>query len=531
VAGATVDRVSLPPGHRTEAGDVCAGADERPAGRAATRAATVALLACAVAVGALLRFHELDAQSLWNDELASWTQSHYASLSDVIERGVRPTPYPPAYPILLYLVERGVGDSEVALRMPSAIAGVLAIVAMFFLGREVYGEREGLVGAAVVAVSYQPLYYSQEARAYSFLLLFSIVSSTFWFRIQRTLEGGSVRPGAVTGYVLCAGVMMYLHYFGLLLAVIQVGGLAACFATRPRPLARVAGIAAALVALYLPWLSYFFEEFGTQPVYLPEPGWDSIGLYWRWLFYNPGDWLKWVAAAVCLAASARWAWLRRGGEATPASWRRVVTAPTALLLAWLLLPFGFAFLRSLTSAPVLNNRNLIIGLPAAHLLFARAITTLLPRPLLQLAAAALYAAVMLQGIFVTGAYYSFPRKEQFREAAAIVAHYERNVPDAPVVAHAYAPFYFDYYLERLGASSRVDLVAGTAADVERLEAFLAREHPRHLWLLAGHRPLEEAFLVALDREFEPLAHESLFGASATLYRRRSTGAGVSPASP
>jgi mannosyltransferase len=499
------------------------GATERPGRRAPTRAAVLALLACAIAVGALLRFHELDARSLWNDELSSWAQSHYSSLAEVIERGVRPTPYPPGYQILLYFVERGAGDSEVALRMPSAIAGVLAIAAMFLLGREVYGEREGLLGAALLAVSYQPLYYSQEARAYSLLLLFAIVSSTFWLRIREALAQGALRPGAVTGYLLSAGVMMYLHYFGLLLAATQVGGLVALSATRPRALARVAGLGVALGALYLPWLPYFVEEFAAQPLYLPEPGLNSLALYWRGLFYNPGDWLKWVVAAVLLAALARWAWGRRRESAPRASWRSAASAPTTLLLGWLLIPLGFAFVRSLTSAPIFDNRNLIITLPAAYLLLARAITALAPRPLLQLAAAALYAAVMLQGIFVTGAYYRFPRKEQFREAAAIVARYERDVPGAPVVAHAFEKSYFDYYLERLGASSRVDLLAGTAQDVDRLAAFLAREHPRHLWLLSGHLSLEEAFVAYLDRDFEPLAHETLFGASATLYQRRDGG--------
>ncbi|MBW2495397.1 MAG: hypothetical protein JRE43_11645 [Deltaproteobacteria bacterium] len=60
------------------------------------RGVLVATLLGAIALGgSALRFYGLDTQSLWSDELASWRQSHQETVSDVIEYGVRPTPYPP----------------------------------------------------------------------------------------------------------------------------------------------------------------------------------------------------------------------------------------------------------------------------------------------------------------------------------------------------------------------------------------------------------------------------------------------------
>jgi hypothetical protein len=189
-----------------------------------------------------------------------------------------------------------------------------------------------------------------------------------------------------------------------------------------------------------------------------------------------------------------------------------------VLVAWLVIPFGLAFARSLVAAPILNHRNLIIGLPAAFVLFARAICVALPRPALQFAAAGLFAAAMIQGIFVTGAYYTFPRKNQFREAAALLAAHEASYPDSRVVAHAFGKSYFDYYLERSGATRRVDLLAGSAADIDALRSYLERERPLHLWVLEGHRRLDPAMRDYLDAELEPVAYQALFGASVTLYR-------------
>jgi hypothetical protein len=62
-------------------------------------AVMAALLGAIVLGGSALRFYGLDAQSLWNDELSSWRQSHQETISAVIEHGVRPTPHPPAYPV------------------------------------------------------------------------------------------------------------------------------------------------------------------------------------------------------------------------------------------------------------------------------------------------------------------------------------------------------------------------------------------------------------------------------------------------
>jgi len=129
-------------------------------------------------------------------------------------------------------------------------------------------------------------------------------------------------------------------------------------------------------------------------------------------------------------------------------------------------------------------------------------------------------AAVLHGLFVTGDYYRLPRKEQFREAAAVVAEREDAYPNAQVIAHAWSKQKFDYYLERLGATSRVDLKAGTADDVQRVRDYLAAERPEYVWFLLGHRSPEPAFMTFLDRELELVFHVPLYKAFTRLYRRR-----------
>jgi mannosyltransferase len=495
--------------------------DDRPAPDPATKDRTARLLLLLVVVaGAALRLYGLDAQSLWNDELSSWERSHHESLSDVIAKGVRTDVHPPGYQILVYGVMHTIGDSEIALRLPSAIAGVLAIAAIYALGLQLYTRREALIAATLLAFSYQPLYYSQEGRAYSLLLLLAILTAHFWFRVTRRLETDEAPElSAQVGYVLSAAAACYLHYFGLLLVAVQLVGWAALCVARPRALGRVALLAALVALAYAPWLPYLLEEFGREETHLAAPALNAIPRYWRFLFYNPGEHLKWFALAI-FALAAGLSLAERVRSPRRSSLREALTSNTALLIAWLVVPFVIAYARSQVSLPIITHRNLIISLPAAFLLFSRAITICVRSPRLQAVTVGAMVAVMLYGLFVTGRYYELPRKEQFREAARVVALHEHEYPNATVIAHAWSKGRFDYYLERLGADSRVDLKAGAAEDVDRLRRHLADSRPDHVWFLLGHFQPEEPFMRALDEELELVFHVPLYEAFVRLYRTR-----------
>lgn len=98
-------------------------------------------------VGAALRFTHLGTESLWNDEVSSWHRSNVDSLAAVL-RNASHDVHTPGSHLLVYVLLHNVGDSEAILRLPSAIGGVLALVAIYFLGRRLYSPREGLLAAA-----------------------------------------------------------------------------------------------------------------------------------------------------------------------------------------------------------------------------------------------------------------------------------------------------------------------------------------------------------------------------------------------
>jgi mannosyltransferase len=91
------------------------------------------------------------------------------------------------------------------LRLPSALAGWLCIPAIYLLGKRLYSGREGLMAALFVAVLWAPIYYSQEARPYSMLILLSILNSYFWWDVIMGLRyRGELPKREAALYVVCA---------------------------------------------------------------------------------------------------------------------------------------------------------------------------------------------------------------------------------------------------------------------------------------------------------------------------------------
>jgi hypothetical protein len=82
------------------------------------------------------------------------------------------------HPPTWYLIERAfsvLGTSEVVLRLPSLLLGMLAIYLTWHIARHL-GDLTGLVAAGIMAVAPFTVYYSVEARMYSLLMCATLVA-------------------------------------------------------------------------------------------------------------------------------------------------------------------------------------------------------------------------------------------------------------------------------------------------------------------------------------------------------------------
>ena len=145
------------------------------AGSRSSAAAHWLVMALLFGIALLIRLYRLDAQPLWLDEGTTWAQVTGSKIGALLIDLFRPSQAYPLFHLLLKFDTRLLGDSEWALRLPSALAGALAVAALFALGRAVRGSALGLGAACLLLVSPFGIWQSQDAKAYSLTLLTVIV--------------------------------------------------------------------------------------------------------------------------------------------------------------------------------------------------------------------------------------------------------------------------------------------------------------------------------------------------------------------
>lgn len=372
---------------------------------------TAAVVAGITLVGVAVRLFIV--RGLWVDEAISVAQANMglgAMLDEIRATDV----HPPLHHVVLWGTVRVIGDGELAVRIPSLIAGALLVPMLFVLGRELYGRRTALIAAGLGAVSPLLVWYSQEARMYGILTLLSLVN--VW-ALVRALRTGDTRYWALLG-VSCA-LTAWTHYLALIqiavLALVAVAGLAAGRRDRTRTARQARGMAIAaviVVAALVPLAPYAADQFRANEIAVEEgaaqlraaPAQAGAGVSDSetapsiYSLITNFAWALWGyhSDAVMLGVGALWplailfvlAMLGRGGlrdSAVPV----VVVAGTA----------GLLFLVGLIQPSLFEIRYMIGVVPLLVLLAARAVDRLGDgRRVVTASAAAVLAVTMLVGL-------------------------------------------------------------------------------------------------------------------------------------
>ncbi|HUG13435.1 MAG TPA: glycosyltransferase family 39 protein [Thermomicrobiales bacterium] len=173
-------------------------------------------LVAIVVVGAFLRLTALRRQSLWFDEIDVVVRAQQP-LPEVLRTFVASGENGPLYNILLALWVRFAGISEPAVRFPSAIAGVLAIPLLYLLGRRLAGSTTGLLAAGLLAISPYHVWYSQEAKMYTMVVVLALVST---LALVEALERN--RLVWWVAWVIATSLLFYTHVATVLVFAAQV---------------------------------------------------------------------------------------------------------------------------------------------------------------------------------------------------------------------------------------------------------------------------------------------------------------------
>ena len=153
----------------------------------ATKSMVVLLTVLAI-VPRLIRIEE----SLWYDEIAAMSSfsihgpgpalGNYYALSNHVLHSA----------LASLVIDANGGANELVLRVPALLAGIACVPAMFGLARTVDGDRFGLIAAAVMALMPVAVLESVDARGYSLMMLFTILTTTQVVRISDGHRSGAL---------------------------------------------------------------------------------------------------------------------------------------------------------------------------------------------------------------------------------------------------------------------------------------------------------------------------------------------------
>ncbi|HSG28540.1 MAG TPA: glycosyltransferase family 39 protein [Candidatus Krumholzibacterium sp.] len=169
------------------------------------------ILAGIICLAAFLRFFRLGHQSFWIDEIL--TAGSYASPPAGISywKKLLWDVHGPLYSMIMHFWSMA-GSSETWLRIPGAAAGTASVLFFYRWMKRISTGDNALAGTLILALSPFHIYYSQEMRFYSLLLMMVVLSLIFFDRFIEKPDG---RRGAALGLVL--GLACLSHFMALFL--------------------------------------------------------------------------------------------------------------------------------------------------------------------------------------------------------------------------------------------------------------------------------------------------------------------------
>lgn len=236
---------------RTEGMAKLGGRADREQTRSAQAYLLMACIGIVLVLALGLRMQGLSEEDVWYDEAVSYINLDAPDLITFLqkERALDP-PMTPVYFTLQYVWARIFGISNFSVRMLSVLMGVGTVYVLYRIGRELYGPSAGLFSALCLTLAPSGIYFAQELRTYSLVLL--LASLSIWTLVRAC---NSDRPFVYwLGNIAVNGLLIWTHYFAALLPLSQGLFAAAVFWRKPVFLGLWMSAHALLALSLIPWL-------------------------------------------------------------------------------------------------------------------------------------------------------------------------------------------------------------------------------------------------------------------------------------
>jgi 4-amino-4-deoxy-L-arabinose transferase-like glycosyltransferase len=374
-----------------------------------------------ISLGAIVRIIFINKEGLWFDETLTalaLRMPFYDMIRERLSAG-----HSPLYFAIIYPMAKVFGTGEIAVRAPSCLVSILGIYIFHLIAKRLFSNDRIAVTATIFFIlSALNVYFAQEARMYSFSVLFVLLSYYF---LLRALDEN--RSKLWIFYTLSTAVLVNLSASAIPILFAQAGFV---LIKRERILQFILSLLA-IIVLYIPmgflyirrqeldfieWLTpvsmktvfEIFYGFGFRPLPSISETWipRMVVASLEYLsIYFVGALIVWGIAGCFLRFSKREDKTQKGKDAA------------ILLLLWFFLPLIIEYGYSIIKQPLIGPKRYVIILsPAYYLLLGLGLQNLRWKKL----KTALIAALLTLFSFGLYSFYISPKREDWRGAIAFV---------------------------------------------------------------------------------------------------------------
>jgi 4-amino-4-deoxy-L-arabinose transferase-like glycosyltransferase len=165
------------------------------------------LVVCCLASGTLAAIIS-EHRPLWLDELYMLITVRRPFMDGLLQTEDYSAPL---YQLILRLFVHTDTPRTFVLRLPALLSGVLGLLSTWWLAKTLFNARVAAISIFIIGFNPCFLNYATEARPYTMFLLFSVLSYGTFYKCLV-----SYNRGALTAYVCSSVLLVYSHYFGLL---------------------------------------------------------------------------------------------------------------------------------------------------------------------------------------------------------------------------------------------------------------------------------------------------------------------------
>jgi 4-amino-4-deoxy-L-arabinose transferase-like glycosyltransferase len=444
------------------------------------------------------------------------------SLGDTLIKQAKADVHPPFYYLLLNLWVKAFGKGEFEVRLLSAIFGILSILSLYFIVKDLFGNLLALISALILSLSPFHVYYSQEARMYSLVTFLVLLSMFFMVKIayldKEKRELGKTMLYSL-GYIISTALALYSHNIALFLPIAQTIFLV-IFWKRHKTLLKIwTSVGLLILLLWLPWFSSFLKQGLSvkKNFYAPPLSFDGMVSLFATFNNGPSYWLfNWIDTSYISIIHGRlvlitlifFGFLFLIGI----FYMRHNTQPLVFLLLIFLVPVGAEILISIKHS-ILTPQTLIWASVPYYVLVAAGITAIRGK----WAFALVLGFVSIFSLASLYKYYTDYQKERWDLAARYVAN-NSSEEDLVLFSSSLGQIPFEYYFEKYGIALKkhglpVDFIEKkmTLGNLSRLENLI--QNQKRVWLIYSHewftdpkklskKALEERYCLVKEKSFK-----------------------------